>query len=182
MFSHRLVQIIVLMSSLVGCGGAPPAPAPAPVVTAGSGEPLPAIASEPPDEGEASGANVGHDKITECNALIGVINKGVDDLNKAASTPPSSSSGTDDYKAMADTMDRVVNDVSNLELRDKRLQEFSEAYQTMARQVAKSARTLLAAAKARNMAKVNAAKADVEKVVQQEDPLVDGINKYCHEK
>jgi len=119
--------------------------------------------------------------MTECNALIGVINKAVDDLNHVAQTSPGSSA-TDDYKVMADTMDRAANGIAEVELRDERLQRFAQEYETMARQVAKSARALNAAVEAGNLAKVGAAKADVEKAVQKEDPLVDAINKYCQEK
>ena len=121
----------------------------------------------------------GQKKINECNQLIEVINKGVDSLNKA-SRMNADPTGTTDYKTMADTMDAVANDAAKVELSVPELKKLSGDYQVMAKEVAKAARELVAAADSQDFAKVNTAKAAVEKAVKQEDPLVDSINKFCH--
>lgn len=121
----------------------------------------------------------GQKKINECNQLIEVINKGVDSLNKA-SRVNSDPTGTADYKTMADTMDAVAGDAAKVELTVPELKKLSQDYQTMAKEVAKAAREMVAAADSQDFAKVNTAKAAVEKAVKQEDPLVDSINKFCH--
>ncbi len=121
----------------------------------------------------------GQKKINECNQLIEVINKGVDSLNKASRTN-ADPTGTTDYKTMADTMDAVANDAAKVELTVPELKKLSADYQVMAKEVAKSARELVAAADSQDFAKVSTAKAAVEKAVKQEDPLVDSINKFCH--
>ena len=121
----------------------------------------------------------GQKKINECNQLIEVINKGVDSLAKA-SRANSDPTGTADYKTMADTMDAVAGDAAKVELSVPELKKLSLDYQTMAKEVAKSAREMVAAADSQDFAKVNTAKAAVEKAVKQEDPLVDSINKFCH--
>ncbi len=122
----------------------------------------------------------GQKKINECNQLIEVINKGVDSLNKASKSNSADPTGTTEYKTMADTMDAVAADAAKVELTVPELKKLSQDYQTMAKDVAKAARDMVAAADSQDFAKVNTAKAAVEKAVKQEDPLVDSINKFCH--
>jgi len=122
----------------------------------------------------------GQKKINECNQLIEVINKGVESLNKASRANANDQSGTAEYKTMADTMDAVAADAAKVELTEPKLKELSGQYQTMAKSVAKAARELVAAADTQDFAKVNTAKAAVEKAVKEEDPLVDSIYKFCH--
>jgi hypothetical protein len=126
----------------------------------------------------ALAAGCGQSKISECNALIEVINKGVQSLEKgqkAGSDP----SGVSDLKSMADAMDKVAADAAGVKLTIPELQKYSTDYQTMAKEVAKAARDMAAAADAKDPDKINAAQASMEKAVKQEDPLVDSINKFC---
>lgn len=76
--------------------------------------------------------------------------------------------------------DRAADEISKLKLQDKRLHDFSGQYQAMARNVASSARDLIAAFEAGDLAKVKVAMAEVDTAVKVEDPLVDGINNDCH--
>lgn len=122
----------------------------------------------------------GQKKINECNQLIEVINKGVESLNKASKANANDPSGTADYKTMADTMEAVAADAAKVELSVPELKKLSQDYQAMAKEVAKAAREMVAAADSQDFGKVNTAKAAVEKAVKQEDPLVDSINKFCH--
>lgn len=121
----------------------------------------------------------GQKKINECNQLIEVINKGVESLNKASRASANDPTGTTEYKTMADTMDTVAADAAKVELTEAKLKELSGQYQTMAKSVAKAARELVTAADSQDFAKVNTAKAAVEKAVKEEEPLVDSINKFC---
>jgi hypothetical protein len=120
----------------------------------------------------------GQSKISECNALIEVINKGVQSLEKGpkAGADPS---GVGDLKSMADAMDKVAGDAAAVKLTIPELQKYSTDYQTMAKEVAKAARDMATAAEAKDPDKINAAQANMEKAVKQEDPLVDSINKFC---
>lgn len=126
----------------------------------------------------ALGSGCGQSKISECNALIEVINKGVQSLEKgqkAGSDP----SGVNDLKAMADAMDKVAADAAAVKLTIPELQASSTEYQAMAKEVAKAARDMATAAEAKDADKINTAQAAMEKAVKQEDPLVDKINKFC---
>jgi hypothetical protein len=126
----------------------------------------------------ALASGCGQSKITECNALIEVINKGVQSLEKGqkASSDPS---GVNDLKAMADAMDKVAVDAAGVKLTTPELQKYSTDYQNMAKEVGKAARDMAAAAEAKDPDKITAAQASMEKAVKQEDPLVDSINKFC---
>jgi len=119
----------------------------------------------------------GQKKISECNQLIEVINKGVESLNK--SPKGADPTGAADLKSMADSMDKVAADAAKVELTIPDLKKYSADYQTMAKDVAKAARDMAAAAEAKDLAKINAAQASLDKAVKQEDPLVDSINKFC---
>ncbi len=124
------------------------------------------------------GAGCGQKKINECNALIQVINTGVQNLEKGGkfSGDPS---GVGELKSMADAMDKVAADAAKVELTIPELKKYSTDYQAMAKEVAKAARDMAAAAEAKDANKINAAQAAMEKAVKQEDPLVDSINKFC---
>lgn len=124
------------------------------------------------------GTGCGQSKISECNALIEVINRGVQSLEKGqkAGSDPTVAA---DLKAMADAMDKVAADASQVKLTIPELTKYSTEYQSMAKEVAKAARDMSAAAEAKDPEKINAAQAAMEKAVKQEDPLVDGINKFC---
>ncbi len=120
----------------------------------------------------------GQSKISECNALIEVINKGVQSLDKGK-TAGADPTGVADLKAMAESMDKVAADAAAVKLTIPELQKFSTDYQGMAKEVAKAARDMAVAAEAKEPDKINAAQTSMEKAVKQEDPLVDGINKFC---
>jgi hypothetical protein len=120
----------------------------------------------------------GQKKIAECNSLIEVINKGVQSLENAPKGT-ADPGGSGDFKTMADTMDKVAADAAKVELTIPELKKYSTEYQTMAKDVAKSARDMAAAADAKDMGKLTAAQAAMDKAVKQEDPLVDSINTFC---
>ncbi|AUX41359.1 hypothetical protein SOCE26_027700 [Sorangium cellulosum] len=120
----------------------------------------------------------GQNKIAECNALIEVINKGVQSIDKG-SKAGADQGGSNDLKVMADAMDKVAADAAQVKLTTPELQKFSGEYQAMAKDVAKAARDLAAAADANDAEKTNTAQAAIEKAIKQEDPLVDNINQFC---
>jgi hypothetical protein len=121
----------------------------------------------------------GQKKVSECNALIEVINKGVENLGKSPKGGATDPSGTTELKAMADSMNKVAGDAAKVDLTIPELKKYSAEYQVMAKDVAKAALDMAAAADAKDFAKISAAQASLDKAVKQEDPLVDSINKFC---
>lgn len=126
-----------------------------------------------------SASACGQKKITECNNLIQVINTGVQSLEKGGKLQADDGGANANLKTMADAMDKVAVDASKVELTVPELKKFSGDYQGMAKDVAKAAREMLAAADAKDVKRMNDAQTAMEKAVKQEDPLVDSINKFC---
>lgn len=163
---------------ILGCGGAAPgsAPKPAPTVAVSAGEPLVAMEPETDAERTAREAN----KVAECNAMIAVINDCVNEITAVSDAPQVSTTGVEEFEAMVAAMEKARGRLAKLDLHDQRLRGFSQDYQKMARAVAKAARALIVAHETTNAAAAKKASDDVANVVKDEDPLVDGINKYCH--
>lgn len=116
-------------------------------------------------------------RVNECNALIAVINGGIQALEKK--DPKLDASGIGELKALADVLDRVATDAAKVELSQAELRTFSSGYQSMAKEVARSAREMASAAEAKDDKRMTQAQTSMEKAVKQEDPLVDSINKFC---
>lgn len=117
-------------------------------------------------------------KITECNALVQVINTGVVSLEKAPRNE-NDPTGVSDLKSMADAMDKVASDAQNVQLTLPELKKYRDEYQKMAKDIARAERELAAAAEGRDQTRRSAAEGTLDTAVKQEDPLVDQINKYC---
>ena len=167
---------------LLGCGGSSPVEPPktAPVVSAGPGAALPAMEAETDAERAEAEQSSSANKVSECNAMIDVINETVKKLDVAATNTSSSATGLEGYQAMVNVMDEARLKLAKLSLQDARLRGYSKEYQKMAMDVVKSSRVLISAAETNDLAGVRKGKEAVEAAVKAEDPLIDGINQYCH--
>jgi hypothetical protein len=152
----------------------------------------------------AAAAGCGQKKITECNAVVGMINNAVVGLER---TPKNEAdpTGLSDLRAMADAMDKVASDIGAIQITLPELKKLRDRYQNMATDIAKAERDLASAHQDKSKAERDlastaqdparrsaaeqtleaavkrrtAADATLDTVVKQEDPLVDQINKYC---
>jgi hypothetical protein len=120
----------------------------------------------------------GQKKITECNAVVQVINAGVVSLEKAPKNE-ADPSGVSDLRAMADAMDKVSAEAGAVQLTLPELKKLRDEYQKMAKEIAKAERELATAAQEHDTARRGAAETTLDAAVKLEDPLVDQINKYC---
>lgn len=120
----------------------------------------------------------GQKKLTECNALVQVINTGVVSLEKAPKNE-ADPSGISDLRAMADAMDKVGAEAASVQLTTPELKKLRDEYHKMAKDIAKAERELASAAQERDTARRSTAEGTLDAAVKQEDPLVDQINKYC---
>ena len=123
-------------------------------------------------------AGCGQKKLTECTALVSVINVGVVSLEKAPKNE-ADPTGISDLRAMADAMDKVGADAAAVQLTMPELKKLRDEYHRMAKDIAKAERELAGAAQERDAARRSAAEGTLDAAVKQEDPLVDQINKYC---
>jgi hypothetical protein len=125
----------------------------------------------------ATGA-CGQSKITECNALVDVLNKGAQDIHARTNAITSKPEAIAEYKALAESAEKVADDASKVEIRNPELKKLSSDYQTTLRAFASAAREI-AAADAKDIPKMNAAANTIEKVGKEEEQLVGDINKFC---
>jgi hypothetical protein len=126
----------------------------------------------------AATAGCGQKRITECNAMVRLINEGVSTVEKLPKNE-ADPSGVSDLRAMADAMDKVAADAESVQLTLPELKKLRDDYQKMAKDIAKAERELAASALDKDTTKRTAAAATLDAAVKQEDPLVDQINKYC---
>jgi hypothetical protein len=126
----------------------------------------------------AAASGCGQKKITECNAVVQVINAGVVAVEK---TPKNEAdpTGVADLRAMADAMDKVAADAAAVQLTIPELKKLRDDYHKMVKDIAKAERELATAAQERDTTRRGAAESTLDGAVKQEDPLVDQINKYC---
>jgi len=117
-------------------------------------------------------------KTTECNSLIRVINAGVDAITNG-SAAAAGSSPVAELRALADQMDAVAGHAAAVELTIPELKQLAEDYRKMAEEVAAVAREMATAVDASDLAKVTSASERMSEAVQDEDPLVARINKFC---
>jgi ABC-type Zn uptake system ZnuABC Zn-binding protein ZnuA len=120
----------------------------------------------------------GNKKVVECNGLVQVVNAGVQSVDKQPK-PAEDPTGVAGLRALAEVMDRVAADAAKVPITVPELAKVSSDYQAMARDVARSAREMAAAADAKDVPKVSAAWAALEKAYNREEPLVDELNKLC---
>ena len=120
----------------------------------------------------------GQSKITECNALVDVLNKGAKDIHERTNAITSKPEAIAEYKALADSADKVADETAKVDIKNAELKKLASDYQTTLREFAKAAREI-ASADAKDIPKMNAAANTIEKVGKEEEQLVGDINKFC---
>lgn len=118
-------------------------------------------------------------KIEECNALVAVINDGVEKVQKGTTATSDGGAAVDELRALADELDKVAKSAGEVQLTIPELQKFREDYQGMATEVAASARELADAVDDVDMEKMTEAQSRMDSAVKQEDPLVEKLNQFC---
>ena len=118
-------------------------------------------------------------KIKECNALVAVINSGVEKVQKGTSGSPDGGTAVADLKALAQEMDEIGKEAARVELSLPELQRLGKDYQAMVTEVATAARELAGAVDNVDVEKMSKAQERMDQAVKREDPIVDEINKYC---
>jgi hypothetical protein len=119
---------------------------------------------------------LGGNKVSECNKLIDVMNKGADQVRKAKAA---GATDVADLEKMATSMDDLANNVTRLSLTNADLKKRADSYATNARDMARAAREMAAAVRVKDRAKTVSAKAAIDKAVAAEQPLVNDINSFC---
>jgi len=112
-------------------------------------------------------------KISQCNRLIGVINKEQGPLKSASGSDPAA------LKKLAETLDGVAEKVEAVKLKDDKLVGFRDEYAKMAKDLAKASRETAEALAGNDPKKAQEAAKAMGGFGPRENTLVDKINKYC---
>lgn len=121
----------------------------------------------------------GPSKVAECTELNSKINAGVEKIEKTTTGKGDQEASPADLKAMADTMEKIAEDLTKAKTTIPELKDYSKKYQEMSKTIAKAARDTAAALEAKDPEKVTKAQEALEKATQPEEALVEGINKFC---
>ena len=120
-----------------------------------------------------------HKKVTECNALVGVVNAGIEKVQKVTTGAADAGTVAGDLRAVADTLDETAAAVGNVSLSIGDLQGFANDYASVAKAVAGAARAVAAAGEKADEAAMQTAQVELDAAVRREDPLVEAINGFC---
>jgi methyl-accepting chemotaxis protein len=120
-------------------------------------------------------------KIKECNALVGVINTGVDKIRNVTRSAPDGGAAVDELRALAKEMDGVAAETKEVALTLPELEKFSKEYQALAAELAAAARELATAVDNVDMETMAKAQGQMDGVVKREDPLIQSLNEFCRE-
>ena len=124
-------------------------------------------------------AACGQSKISECNSLIEVLNKGAANIDKGTKAVSANPMATAEYKGLADSANKVAEDAAKVELKIPELKKFSTDYQNVMKEFAKTAMDTASAVDAKDTTKMTTAANAMEKVGKQEETLISDINKFC---
>ncbi len=120
-------------------------------------------------------------KIKECNALVGVINTGVQKIRNVTRSAPDGGAAVAELRALATEMDGVAAATEEVVLTLPELKKFSTDYQGLATELAGAARELATAVDNVDMETMAKAQSQMDGVVKREDPLIQSINEFCRE-
>ncbi|MFO0569913.1 MAG: hypothetical protein U0263_29980 [Polyangiaceae bacterium] len=119
-------------------------------------------------------------KTKECNAFIDKVNASIKEIEQH-----SASKGGDDaqviseMKKLGDLYDQLAKDVGALEVSTPELKTHATKYQQMCTKAASTARQVATAIETKNPEQADSAQKEFDKIVKQEDDLVNQINTFC---
>ena len=119
-------------------------------------------------------------KTKECNAFIDKVNTAIKEIEKhSASKGGDDAQVISDMKKLADLYDQLSKDVGALELSTPELKKHATDYQGMCTKAASTARQVASAIETKNAEQADTAQKEFDKIVKQEDDLVNQINTFC---
>ncbi|MBX3131604.1 MAG: hypothetical protein KF718_33110 [Polyangiaceae bacterium] len=119
-------------------------------------------------------------KTKECSAFIDRVNTALSVIQQHTNT-----AGKEDAKAAADMKklgelyEQLSKDVGALEITTPDLKTHTGEYQAMAAKAAAAARQVAEAIEKKDPQQAESAQTEFDKIVKQEDELVNKINGYC---
>ena len=128
----------------------------------------------------ASAVACGPSKVSECNEVTGVVNGALKKLEESSAKADADKAEKVAYlRTMASTMDGVASDLAKAKTTIAPLKDLSGKYQKLAKDVAEAARLRSDAVDQNDLDKDAKAREELDKLADQEGPLVNSINDFC---
>jgi phage-related protein len=125
-------------------------------------------------------AACGPSRVTECNEVVGVVNGALKKLEESsAKVDADKAEKVAGLRSMATTMDGVASDLAKAKTTIVTLKDLSGKYQKLAKDVAAAARERSDAIDQNDVEKDTKARDALDKLTDQEGPLVNSINDFC---
>jgi len=126
----------------------------------------------------APAVGCGRSKVTQCNALVGSMNGGVQAVQKIdnVSTDPKSAGA---LRQMGDALEKASGEAAKVDLSIGDLKTLRDQYVTLSKETAQAARDMATAAEAKDKEKIASINQALEKHAATEQTLVDSVNKFC---
>ncbi|MGQ4648248.1 hypothetical protein [Lyngbya aestuarii] len=122
-------------------------------------------------------AGCGESKISQCNKIIQVANKAVSEAKSVTK-----GGQTSDPQAMlqaAEAMDKASQQMTTIEVRDEKLQDYQTGFTNMYRDTSKATRDFVEAFRREDRPAAEAALSNLQQATNPERQLVEEINTYC---
>jgi hypothetical protein len=119
-------------------------------------------------------------KTKECNAFIEKVNTAIKEIEQhSASKAGDDAQVISEMKKLADLYDQLAKDVGALDITTPDLKKHAGEYQGMCGKAAQTARQVATAVETKNADQADNAQKEFDKIVKQEDDLVNQINGFC---
>ncbi len=123
-------------------------------------------------------------KVSQCNKMIAVVNKGVTELRgmapKGKNTDPQAQLTA--LSEMATKMEGYATELQGLKLSDEKLKTFQTNFITLYRDTSKASRDMVSAVKSNDTKAINTSLQSLQKATAPESKLVNDTNQYCQGK
>jgi DNA repair protein RadC len=123
-------------------------------------------------------ASCGPSKVSQCNELIQVINTAVSEV-QAVTQGPEASTNPEALVQIADTADRAVDQMQQVELQDEQLVEYQQSFISMYQETSAASRAIYEASQNQNLEAAQTALGQLQAATAPEPVLVNNVNTYC---
>jgi ABC-type transporter Mla subunit MlaD len=119
-------------------------------------------------------------KTSECNTFIDKVNASLKEIEKHTTKKSDDEAQTiAGMQKLGELYTALAKDVGDLEITTKDLEKHVGEYQQMAERAASTARDVATAVQAKDGDKIDKAQKEFDRIVKQEDELVNKINSFC---
>jgi ABC-type transporter Mla subunit MlaD len=119
-------------------------------------------------------------KTSECNTFIDKVNASLKEIEKHTTKKSDNEAQTiEGMQKLSELYSALAKEVGGLEIKTPDLKQQVVEYQQMAERAASTSRDVASAVQAKDGEKIDKAQKEFDRIVKQEDELVNKINSFC---